>query len=139
MRARHAARPSRRPDRHALLLVALMSIESVHDMFLERAKAIQPYDVGPGGRFWEQKLALSIILDHPNGMGPFEFGRVFGHAAARRLHAGLSGVRLARRRAYLTFVAVTLAFGLRAALVPTPWQPYLIAAYAASSVRPSKG
>ena len=61
-----------------LFVIALMSIDSIHDLFLERAKAIQPYDVGPGGRFWEQKLALSVILDHPNGMGPFEFGRVFG-------------------------------------------------------------
>ena len=60
----------------ALLVIAMMSIDSVHDMFVERAKAIQPYDVGPGGRFWEQRLALGVILDHPNGMGPFEFGRV---------------------------------------------------------------
>ena len=33
--------------------------------------------------------------------------------------------------AYLTIVLVTLATGLRAALVPAPWQNYLIAAYAA--------
>ncbi len=39
-----------------LLVVALTSIESVRDMLLERAKAIQPYDVGPGGRFWFQQL-----------------------------------------------------------------------------------
>ena len=74
----------------ALFVVALMSIGSVHDLFLERAKAIQPYDIGPGGRFWEQRLALSVILDHPNGLGPFEFGRDLRHPAARRLYAGLS-------------------------------------------------
>ena len=62
----------------ALLFVAVMSIGPVHDMFIERAKAIQPYDVGPGGRFWEQQMALSTILDHPNGMGPFEFDRIYG-------------------------------------------------------------
>jgi hypothetical protein len=33
--------------------------------------------------------------------------------------------------AYLTIVAVTLASGLGAALLPTPWQNYLIAVYAA--------
>jgi hypothetical protein len=114
-----------------LLFVALMSIPSVHDLFLERAKAIQPYDVGPGGRFWEQKLALSIILDHPNGMGPFEFSRVYGtqqhdvYMQGFLVYGWLGGI------AYLTFVAVTLAIGLRAALLPTPWQNYLIAAYAA--------
>ena len=47
-------------------------------MIVERAKAIQPYDVGPGGRFWQQQLALGTILDNPNGLGPFEFDRIFG-------------------------------------------------------------
>ena len=115
----------------ALLFVALMLIPSVHDLFLERAKAIQPYDVGPGGRFWEQKLALSLILDHPNGMGPFEFSRVYGtqqhdvYMQGFLVYGWLGGV------AYLTLVIVTLAIGLRAALVAAPWQNYLIAAYAA--------
>ena len=114
-----------------LLFVAWISVPSVHDLFLERAKAIQPYDIGPGGRFWEQKLALSVILDHPNGMGPFEFSRVYGlqqhdvYMQSFLVYGWIGGI------AYLTFVAVTLAIGLRAAIVRTPWQPYLIAAYAA--------
>ena len=32
--------------------------------------------------------------------------------------------------AYLTLIAVSLIIGLRAALISTPWQPYLIATYA---------
>jgi hypothetical protein len=115
----------------ALLVVALLAVPSIHDLFLERAKAIQPYDVGPGGRFWEQKLALSVILDHPNGLGPFEFSRLFGtqqhdvYMQGFLVYGWLGGI------AYLTFVMVTLAVGLRASLVRTPWQAYLIAAYAA--------
>jgi hypothetical protein len=61
-----------------LFVVVLISIPAVHDMFLERAKAIQPYDIGPGGRFWEQRLALGVILESPNGLGPFEFFRLYG-------------------------------------------------------------
>ena len=42
-----------------------LSVDQFHPSGLvERAKVIQPYDVGPGGRFTEQKLALSVILDH---------------------------------------------------------------------------
>ncbi|MDE1973031.1 MAG: O-antigen ligase family protein, partial [Hyphomicrobiales bacterium] len=99
----------------ALLFVLAISIPSVHDLFLERAKTIQPYDVGPGGRFWEQKLALSVILDHPNGLGPFEFSRLFGtqqhdvYMQGFLVYGWLGGI------AYLTFVLVTLAIGLRAA------------------------
>jgi hypothetical protein len=114
-----------------LFVVVLISIPSVHDMFLERAKAIQPYDIGPGGRFWEQRLALGVILEHPNGLGPFEFFRVYGtqqhdvYMQAFLVYGWIGGA------AYLALVLVTLGIGLRAALVPAPWQVYLIAAYAA--------
>jgi hypothetical protein len=114
-----------------VFVVALISIPSVHDMFLERAKAIQPYDVGPGGRFWEQRQALGVILEHPNGLGPFEFFRQYGtqqhdvYMQAFLVYGWIGGA------AYFSLVLVTLGIGLRAALVPTPWQAYLIAAYAA--------
>ena len=114
----------------AALVIAMMSIGSVHDMFVERAKAIQPYDIGPGGRFWEQKLALGVILDHPNGMGPFEFGRVFGTQQHDVYMQGFLVYGWLGGGAYLTIVLVTLAIGLPALLVPAPWQNYLIAAYA---------
>jgi hypothetical protein len=114
-----------------LFIIALMLIPTVHDLFIERAKVIQPYDVGPGGRFWEQKLAFSVILDHPDGIGPFEFFRVYGtqqhdvYMQGFLVYGWVGGV------AYFTLVMVTLAIGLRAALIATPWQAYLIAAYAA--------
>jgi hypothetical protein len=114
-----------------IFVVALISIPSVHDMFLERAKAIQPYDIGPGGRFWEQRQALGVILEHPNGLGPFEFFREYGtqqhdvYMQSFLVYGWIGGT------AYIALVAVTLAVGLRAALVPAPWQIYLIAAYAA--------
>jgi hypothetical protein len=115
----------------ALLVAALISIGSVHDLFFERAKAIQPYDIGPGGRFWEQRLALGQILDHPNGMGPFEFGRIFGTQQHDVYMQGFLVYGWLGGAAYATFVLVTLVIGIRAAIIATPWQPYLIAAYAA--------
>jgi hypothetical protein len=114
-----------------IFVVALISIPSVHDMFLERAKAIQPYDIGPGGRFWEQRLALGVILESPNGLGPFEFFRVYGtqqhdvYMQSFLVYGWIGGV------AYIALVVVTLAVGLRASLVASPWQIYLMAAYAA--------
>ena len=115
----------------ALFVVALLLIPAVHDMFLERAKAIQPYDIGPGGRFWEQRLALGVILESPNGLGPFEFFRLYGtqqhdvYMQAFLVYGWIGGA------AYLALVMVTFAIGFRASLVPAPWQAYLIAAYAA--------
>jgi hypothetical protein len=114
----------------ALALIALLSIESVYVMFIERAKAIQPYDVGSGGRFWQQQIALTQILLHPNGLGPYEFDRIFGmqqhnvYLQAFLVYGWFGGT------AYLTLIAVTLMVGLRTVLIPAPWQSYLIAAYA---------
>jgi hypothetical protein len=114
----------------ALLVVALASISSVHDMIVERAKAIQPYDVGPGGRFWQQQLALSAILDNPNGLGPFEFFRIFGLQQHNVYMQGFLVYGWLGGAAYLALVAITLLFGLLNVAVPTPWQYYLITAYA---------
>jgi hypothetical protein len=113
-----------------LLVVALASIGSVHDMIVERAKAIQPYDVGPGGRFWQQQLALSAILDNPNGLGPFEFFRIFGLQQHNVYMQGFLVYGWLGGAAYLALVAITLVFGLLNVAVPTPWQYYLITAYA---------
>jgi hypothetical protein len=114
-----------------LLVLALTSIDSVRDILLVRAKAIQPYDVGPGGRFWYQQLALGQILDHPNGLGPFEFARIFGGQQHDVYMQGFLVYGWLGGTAYATLVLVTLAIGIRSALIATPWQYYLIAAYAA--------
>jgi hypothetical protein len=114
----------------ALLLVALASIGSVHDMIIDRAKAIQPYDVGPGGRFWLQLQALGAILDNPNGLGPFEFDRIFGLQQHNVYMQGFLVYGWLGGAAYLALVAITLVLGLLPVSVPTPWQYYLITAYA---------
>jgi hypothetical protein len=114
----------------ALLFVAASSIGSVHDMIVERAKAIQPYDVGPGGRFWQQQLAIGAILDNPNGLGPFEFDRIYGLQQHNVYMQGFLVYGWLGGAAYLALIVLTLVFGLVMVAVPTPWQYYLITAYA---------
>ncbi len=114
----------------ALLVIALTSIGSVHDLLLVRAKAIQPYDVGPGGRFSLQELALGVILEHPNGLGPFVFYHTFGqqhnvYMQGFLVYGWLGGTT------YFAIVMLTFLMGLCCVLMATPWQPYLIAAFAA--------
>jgi hypothetical protein len=115
----------------ALVIVALLSIESVREMFQQRAQAVQYYDVGEGGRFRLQELALGALLDYPNGMGPFEFSRIHGvqqhnvYLQAFMVYGWIGGM------AYLIMLGATLLFGLRTVFVATPWQPYLVTALAA--------
>jgi hypothetical protein len=113
-----------------LLVVALLSIPSVQDLILMRAQAIQPYDVQQGGRFWEQQIAPSVILDHPFGMAPFEFDRIYGLQTHNTYLQGFIVFGWLGGVAYLGLVFTTLLLGLRALFVPTAWQIYLVAAYA---------
>jgi hypothetical protein len=114
-----------------LILVAL-SFDSVGAMFKERAQLIQSYDVGSGGRFRLQELALSSLLQFPNGMGPFGFSNAHDgtqqhnvYLQAFLVYGWVGGI------AYLTLLAATFWTALRSVLVRTPWQPYLICAFAA--------
>ena len=108
----------------------LLSFDSIAHMFRERAQLLQYYDVGSGGRFRLQELALGAMLDFPNGMGPYQFGVVHGtqqhnvYLQAFLVYGWLGGVT------YLVLLGTTLMVGLRALPIRTPWQPYLICAYA---------
>jgi hypothetical protein len=113
------------------LVAVLLSIDSVRDLFLNRANAINPYDVGQGGRFQLQELAIGVVLDAFNGMGPFAFAREFGlqqhnvYLQAFLVYGWIGGV------SYIQMLLVTLLIGLRSALIATPWQLGAITAFGA--------
>jgi hypothetical protein len=94
----------------AVFFVLLLSLDSVRQMFETRAQALQSYDVGEGGRFHLQELALSGILNFPNAF--IVYGWVGGIA-------------------YILLLLATLWVAVRTVFVSTPWQPYLITAFAA--------
>jgi hypothetical protein len=112
-------------------VVILLSFESIRSMFQQRAQLIQYYDVGNGGRFELQRQALSVVLNMFNGMGPFEFARVYGlqqhnvYLQAFIVYGWIGGM------AYVMLLVSTFWIALRTMLVRTPWQPYLITAFAA--------
>jgi hypothetical protein len=113
-----------------ILFVGLMSVESIREMLVERAKVLQPYDTGSGGRFTLQQLALSVILQNPAGLGPLAFSNAYGSQQHNVYLQGFLVYGWIGGAAYLTLIAVTLLLGLRHVIQRTPWQPYLIAAYA---------
>jgi hypothetical protein len=115
----------------AAILAILLSFESIGEMFRERAQLIQSYDVGEGGRFRLQELALASVLNFPNGMGPFEFARVHGLQQHNVYLQAFLVYGWAGAMAYLLLLLSTLWVGFRLALVRTPWQAYAISAFAA--------
>ena len=115
----------------AALLLVLLSFDSIGGMFKERAQLIQSYDVGSGGRFRLQELALSAVLNFPNGMGPFEFARVYGLQQHNVYLQAFLVYGWTGAMAYILLMVSTILVGLRASFARTPWQPYLITALAA--------
>lgn len=114
----------------AIAVAAALSFDAIDEMFKQRAQVVQTYDVGSGGRFTMQFLAVTEILNHPFGMGPFAFSSIYGvqqhnvYQQAFLVYGWLGGL------AYVALIALTLIAGLGAVMERTPWQPYLIAVYA---------
>lgn len=107
-----------------------LSLGSLGEMFEQRARLTQAYDVGSGGRFGLQEKAIDAVLDHPAGMGPYEFARVYGGQQHNVYFQAFLVYGWAGGFAYVMLVILTLAIGFRQSVVPTPWQPFLIAALA---------
>jgi hypothetical protein len=64
-------------------------------------------------------------------MGPFEFARVHGLQQHNVYLQAFLVYGWAGAMAYLLLLLLTLFVGFRASLMRTPWQPYLVASFAA--------
>lgn len=59
-----------------LVLAALLSINSVRELFLQRFNIAENYDTGATGRFGRQSYAFDLALANPWGIGPNEFAEL---------------------------------------------------------------
>jgi O-Antigen ligase len=123
----------------AALVIVLLSIPVIHQMFTERAHLFESYDVGQGGRFRLQELALPDVLKYPNGMGPFGFASTHTtqqhnvYLQAFLVYGWIGGVT------YILLLLTTFWVAVRSVFIPTPWQPYLITALAAFTGEVAEG
>jgi O-antigen ligase len=116
----------------ASMLTVAMSFPSIGEMIQTRARLVQDYDVaGSTGRFTGHLASLSILLERPNGVGPLQLRNfIYGdphqvYINAFGSYGWLGGL------SYFALIVVTLVVGLRGSLMASPWQPYMIATYAA--------
>jgi O-Antigen ligase len=113
-----------------VIAVMLISIDVVGHMFLQRATLLQAYDSGGAGtRFVLQENSLREMLDHPLGMGPWGFAKVYGWVSHNTFLGSMLNYGWVGGIAYLTLIALSLVVGFRALWVRTPWQTFLIATY----------
>jgi hypothetical protein len=114
-----------------LLIAVLLSVDSIADMFRQRASFDQSYDEGRFGRFGRHILGADMALDLPFGIGPLQFHNYFPEDTHNSyLNAFMSGGWLAGI-CYPTLIVVTVIMGFRYVFTPVPWQRIYLAIFAA--------
>lgn len=115
----------------ALLLVALLSLDSVSNLFKERASFNQSYDTGRFGRFGRHALGFQMALELPLGIGPLQFTKFFPEDTHNSfLNAFMSGGWIAGV-AFPALIFTTVVMGFKLIFVRVPWQRTYLAIFAA--------
>ncbi len=113
----------------AMLLIIALQFDAVSSLFSERAKAVQDYDGGRIGRFARHLLGFELALTKPFGIGPLEFGYVFGEDTHNNFVKALMAHGWI---GFVTWTAIniwTLAAGFKLLFRQRPWLPYFQIAY----------
>lgn len=114
-----------------LLLVALLSFESISGLFKERATLHQSYDSGRFGRFGRHALGFQMALELPFGIGPLQFSNFFPEDTHNSfLNAFMSGGWVAGI-CFPALVFITVIMGFKLIFVRVPWQRTYLAIFAA--------
>lgn len=115
----------------AVLVAIMLSLDSVAQLFKQRASFDQGYDTGRFGRFGRHILGAEMALDLPLGIGPLQFIRYFPEDTHNSyLNAFMSGGWLSGI-CYPVLIFTTVIVGFRYVFVRVPWQKTYLAIFAA--------
>lgn len=113
----------------ALALIAVLQIPGVDEFFLMRAHLAQDYDSARLGRFARYTIGFGMAIMNPFGVGPLEFGQIFGEDTHDIWLKTLMDYSWLGFASYLMLMVWTIAGAFRFLLRDRPWQPYLLCAY----------
>ncbi len=112
-----------------VLLVIALQFEEVASLFSERARTVQNYDGERLGRFARHAIGFSWAVETPLGLGPLEFGKIFGEETHNIWLKTLMGYGWLGFVSFLTLTLWSIIGGFKLLFRPRPWQPYFIVAY----------
>jgi O-antigen ligase len=110
------------------LLIALQ-VPQIADLFSERAKVVQNYDSARVGRFARHAIGFWLALEKPWGLGPVEFGKIYGEDTHAMWLKALLDYGWIGFAGWLALFVWTLVAGFKIIMRPRPWQPYLMCAW----------
>lgn len=111
----------------SVLLAVILSIDSIRTLFEQRFSLTQDYDVGAQGRFGKVGMAITLLLDRPNGLGPLKFDNYFPEAPHNVYINAFSAYGWLGGISYLCLIMSTIWIGWSAVWKRTPWQGMYIA------------
>jgi O-antigen ligase len=115
----------------AALLAVALSVDTIRQIFEERATLSQSYDLGVTGRFGNQLRSIPLLLGDINGFGPLRFHVHFGadphnvYINAFASYGWLGGL------SYLALIVATWVVGWRTVFRRGPLQTHAIALWSA--------
>ena len=112
-----------------LLLLIALQFEAVSSLFSVRAKAVQEYDGGRIGRFARHLIGYELALTKPFGIGPLEFGFIYGEDTHNNFVKALMDYGWLGFVCWMIINIWTLVGGFKLLFRQRPWQPYLQIAY----------
>ncbi|MFB9267813.1 O-antigen ligase family protein [Bradyrhizobium erythrophlei] len=113
------------------LVAVLLSLDSVAQMFKQRASFDQSYDEGRFGRFGRHILGAQMALDVPFGIGPLQFRSYFPEDTHNSyLNAFMSGGWISGI-CYPALVFTSAITGFRYMFTRVPWQRTYLAVFTA--------
>ncbi len=110
-------------------VVVALQIPEIRELFTQRAQLAQEYDSARFGRFARYGIGFLLAMEHPFGIGPLVFGKVYGEDTHDIWLKALLDYGWLGFAAYAVLIGWTLAAGFRILFRRRPWQPYLLVAY----------
>jgi len=115
----------------ALIILGLLMIPAVAALFEQRASLVQSYDGGENGRFGRQAWGYALALQHPLGIGPWQFSELLvleqPHNTYLKIfldYGWLGG------GAFLWLIIMTVWRGVASLAIPSPNRLLMIPAFA---------
>jgi hypothetical protein len=112
-----------------MMLAIALQFEGIRETFEVRASLNQSYDVGESGRFGNQKRSIPMLLDAPNGFGPYGFRDRFPEDPHNTFINAFASYGWLGGISYITLIAMTCFIGWSLVFKKTPWQRDSIAVW----------
>lgn len=115
----------------AMGFAAILSVDSIYELFADRFVLQKDYDSGPSGRFGSQLRAIPDLLTLPFGHGPNRFSYFYPENPHNTYLMAFSSYGWLGGVAFLGFIVTTLVISLKTLFLRTPFQPYVLVIFSA--------